>query len=60
MEDLRTSTAAAFTVKKWRKNRVRNVLVEETVATAEAHSGKRIEVWFEDEARVGQKGRVCH
>lgn len=29
-------------------------------AAAEAHSGKRIEVWFEDEARVGQKGRVCH
>ena len=24
------------------------------------HSGKRIELWFEDEARVGNKGRVCH
>jgi hypothetical protein len=26
----------------------------------EAHSDKRITLWFEDEARIGQKGRVCH
>jgi hypothetical protein len=24
------------------------------------HPGKRIELWFADEARVGNKGRVCH
>jgi transposase len=31
------------------------------VAEAAArHPGKRIELWFEDEARVGNKGRVCH
>ena len=29
-------------------------------AVAGAHPGKRIEVWFEDEARVGQKGRTGH
>ena len=27
---------------------------------ADAHQGKRISVWFQDEARIGQKGRVCH
>ena len=27
---------------------------------AEAHPGKRIELWFEDEARVGLKGRAGH
>jgi transposase len=25
-----------------------------------AHPDKRITLWFEDEARIGQKGRVCH
>jgi hypothetical protein len=29
-------------------------------AAAEAHPGKRIALWFMDEARVGQKGRLCH
>jgi DDE superfamily endonuclease len=29
-------------------------------AAAEAHPGKRIALWFMDEARVGQKGRACH
>jgi hypothetical protein len=24
------------------------------------HPNKRLRVFFEDEARVGQKGRVCH
>ena len=27
---------------------------------AEAHPDKRIALYFQDEARVGQKGRVCH
>jgi len=27
---------------------------------AEAHPGKRIALWFMDEARVGQKGRTGH
>ena len=27
---------------------------------ADAHPGKRIELWFEDEARVGLKGRTGH
>jgi transposase len=27
---------------------------------AEAHPGARVQLWCEDEARVGQKGRVCH
>src|SRR5215213_10827971 len=27
---------------------------------AEAHPGVRVQLWCEDEARVGQKGRVCH
>ena len=26
----------------------------------EAHSGKRITLWFQDEARIGRKDRVCH
>jgi hypothetical protein len=29
-------------------------------AAAEAHPGERIALWFMDEARVGQKGRLCH
>lgn len=29
-------------------------------AAAQAHSGKRIRLFFQDEARVGQKGRTCH
>lgn len=27
---------------------------------AETHPGKRLSLWFQDEARVGQKGRLCH
>ena len=26
----------------------------------QAHPGERIEVWFEDEARFGQQGTLCH
>ena len=29
-------------------------------AARAAHPGKRLTLWFEDEARVGQKGRTCH
>ena len=29
-------------------------------ATAAAHPYKRLQLWFQDEARVGNKGRVCH
>lgn len=29
-------------------------------AIAAAHPGKRVALWFQDEARVGQKGRTCH
>ena len=28
-------------------------------AAAAAHPGKRLQLWFQDEARVGNKGRVC-
>ena len=27
---------------------------------AAAHPGQRLTLWFQDEARFGQKGRVCH
>ncbi len=29
-------------------------------AATAAHPGKRISLWFQDEARMGQKGRTCH
>ena len=29
-------------------------------AAAAAHPRKRLELWFQDEARVGNKGRICH
>jgi hypothetical protein len=29
-------------------------------AAAKAHPGKRIRLFFQDEARFGQKGRACH
>jgi transposase len=29
-------------------------------AARQAHPDKRITLWFQDEARVGQKGRVCY
>ena len=29
-------------------------------ATAAAHPDKRLQLWFQDEARVGNKGRGCH
>ncbi len=30
------------------------------MAVREAQPGKRVELWFQDEARVGNKGQVCH
>lgn len=30
------------------------------MAIAAAHPGDRLELWCEDEARIGQKGRTCH
>jgi hypothetical protein len=30
------------------------------MAARAAHPGQRLQVWFEDEARIGNKGRVCH
>ncbi|HEY5639873.1 MAG TPA: IS630 family transposase [Dehalococcoidia bacterium] len=35
-------------------------LGEALKAAAAAHPKKRLELWFQDEARVGNKGRVCH
>jgi len=35
-------------------------LAEALAAAQEANPGQRIELWFEDEARVGQKGRTTH
>ena len=29
-------------------------------AAAAAHPGKHLQLWFQDEARIGNKGRVCH
>ena len=29
-------------------------------AAAAAHPDERVTLWFQDEARVGQKGRLCH
>ena len=38
------------------KRGLRDILKE----TAAAHPDKRLQLWFQDEARVGNKGRVCH
>jgi transposase len=35
-------------------------LADQVAAIATQHPDKRIELWFSDEARVGNKGRVCH
>ena len=35
-------------------------LAEQIAAVTALHPGKRIELWFADEARVGNKGRICH
>jgi transposase len=36
------------------------VLGAKLAAIAQAHPGTQIQLWCEDEARVGQKGRTCH
>jgi len=35
-------------------------LLTQVAAIAAQHPGKRIELWFADAARAGNKGRVCH
>lgn len=35
-------------------------LLEALSATVDAHPNKTIRLYFQDEARVGQKGRLCH
>ena len=35
-------------------------LLEALEAASQAHSDKTIRLYFQDEARVGQKGRLCH
>lgn len=35
-------------------------LAEALSQAAAAHPDQRIELWFEDEARIGQKGRTTH
>jgi hypothetical protein len=35
-------------------------LADRLKTVADAHPGKKIRLMFEDEARIGQKGRVCH
>ena len=35
-------------------------LADQVATAAARHPDKRIELWFADEARVGNKGRVCH
>ena len=43
-----------------RRRRSKGGLAEAIAAAQEAHPGQRIALWFEDEARVGQKGRTTH
>jgi DDE superfamily endonuclease len=40
--------------------RSKNGLGSKLAAVAAAHPDARIQLWCEDEARVGQKGRTCH
>src|ERR671913_2260287 len=40
--------------------RSKNELGSKLAKVAEAHPGARLQLWCEDEARVGQKGRVRH
>jgi transposase len=42
------------------RKRLLGGLAERLKTVADAHPGKRIRLMFEDEARIGQKGRVCH
>jgi hypothetical protein len=38
----------------------KNGLGSKLAAIAQAHPGAQIQLWCEDEARIGQKGRTCH
>ena len=35
-------------------------LADQVAPIAAQHPDKRVELWFTDEARVGNKGRVCY
>jgi transposase len=39
---------------------VKKGLQRELGTIARAHPGRRLTLWFQDEARFGQKGRTCH
>ena len=41
-------------------NRSKKELGSKLAEVAEAHPSVRLQLWCQDEARVGQKGRVCH
>nr|WP_241911670.1 IS630 family transposase [Telmatospirillum siberiense] len=43
-----------------RRNAFKKGLRDAVAAAESAHPGKRISLYFQDEARVGQKGRRCH
>lgn len=40
--------------------RSKNGLGSKLAAIAAAHPGEQLELWCQDEARIGQKGRTCH
>ena len=40
--------------------RSKKELGSKLAAIAEAHPGARVQLWCQDEARIGQKGRTCH
>ena len=42
------------------RKRLLGGLSEQLKSVADTHKGKRITLWFQDEARIGQKGRVTH
>ena len=51
-----TREGTAEAQERFKKGGLRDILK----ATAAAHPDKRLQLWFQDEARVGNKGRVCH
>lgn len=42
------------------RKRLLRGLAERLKSVGDTHAGKRIRLFFQDEARAGQKGRVCH
>jgi transposase len=43
-----------------RRRRSKKVLGAKLAAIAAAHPGAQVQLWCQDEARIGQKGRTCH